>query len=158
MYFWLQGEVIERENILPSLAPILAELEVLMFCYRRAVTLAHRGTHWILLMNCVHSLLNAITCLLGTVGGASTDGLLAAVYGEALRPLYCSVIGLLDLLLNSGVGCRLPDAMPLKTSQEDCEEVCLVRRAVFLTAHVLYVHEHWEKVVSIIIKFNDITK
>ncbi len=113
-----------------------------MLHYRRAVTLAHRGAHWILLQNTVRSLLNAITCLRGHVNSE----LVAPLYGEALYPLYFAVNALSDMLLNSGV------------RSVSCESVCLVRRTVLLAVHVLHVHQHWEKVVSIIVNYNNITK
>ncbi len=129
--------------------PALTELQVLMLHYRRAVTLSHRGAHWILVQNTVRSLLNAITCLRGCVG----DDLTAALYGEAHPPLYCAVNALYDMLLNSGVGLGQQTLLAGNSEGE-----CLVRRTVLLAVHVLYVHEHWEKVVSIIVKFKDITK
>ena len=135
--------------------------------FQRAVTLAHRGSHWLLLQNTARSLLNALTCLthLCSQLHGEHSGLLAAVYGEGVRPLYSTVNGLLDMLLKCGTslsGCVLPEAPSLQYTPllDECDSVGMgvVKRLVFLTLHTLFVHSHWEKAISIIVKFDDITK
>lgn len=136
--------IVSVQTITVSLTPALTELRAIMLHYRRAITLAHRGAYWILVENATRSLLNAITCLRGCVGRSE---LIGALYGEGLAPLYCAVNALYDVLLHSGVGWG---TLAVRGD--------LVRRTVLLAVHVLYVHQHWEKVVSTIVKFNDITK
>lgn len=145
----------------------LSTLPDIMLAYRHAVTLAHRGSHWLLLQNTVRALLNALSSLLVKAEQICDDitqrSVLAALYGEALRPLYCAALGLLDLLsFSSYCESVCPEVLPLKACVEMDQSpglgLSVVKKAVFLALHVLYVHQHWEKVISIIIKFDDLTK
>ena len=45
-------------------------------------------------------------------------------------------------------------------SLDDCNSVgmAFMKQVVFLAVHVLYAHEHWEKVIDVAVRFDDITK
>lgn len=149
---------------------ILNDVHQIMVHYKKAITLSHRGQYWVLLQNASRSLWNAISYLNQACSklfsdSKQKDSLLGAVYGKALYPLYFAANGLIDMLLHSEVGVSgssLPQASSLQFTPhlDDCdaEGLLFVKRLVFLAVHVLYVHQHWEKAISIIVRFDDVTK
>lgn len=136
-----------------------------MACHQRAAVLAERGQLWILLQNIARSLWNAINSLAVTVSRfnkETREGTMAAIYGLALRPLYFVASGLVDLL----EACGTPKAFPQVTrlgftcSLDETHGVGVAanKQVVFLALHTLYVHEHWEKVLTIGHQFDNVTK
>ena len=45
-------------------------------------------------------------------------------------------------------------------SVDDCSAVglLLIKQAVYLAIHTLYVHQHWEKTINIAVNFDDVTR
>ena len=154
----------------PSLTPptqivILESLQSCMKHFLQASVLALRGGHWVLLQNVARSLMNTINLLVHTLACFDIDSthiLLAGVYGMSTRPLYAAADGLLDLLANSSGKEKIPQTSFLHVgSQLDNSSrvgVAFVKQFVFLAIHTLYVHQHWEKVLALALRFDDITR
>lgn len=118
-----------------------------------------------LLQNVGGSIWNAISTLTLLISDLkqfeSREANLAAVYGLALRPLYFVADALVDMLMESKFS-LLPQASPLVNMSvlDDSNEVgvAMVKRIVFLAIHTLYVHQHWEKVVTLGLHFDNATR
>ena len=155
---------------LPSLAPptqilVLENVQSCMKHFLQAAVLSMRGNHWVLLQNVGRALVNAINLLVHTLADfdvSSAHIILAGIYGLSTRPLYVLADGLVDLLSLTHRGEQYPQTSslhlgsPLDTSNE--VGVALVKQLVFLAVHTLYVHQHWEKVLSLALRFDDITR
>ena len=131
---------------------------------QQATVLALRGKHWTLLQNVARSLMNTINCLIHVISQFRPDVRdtnVAAVYGLACRPLYMLADGLLDLLAMFHF-----EQFPLVSSLQfdSCLDgsnqvgLGLVKQVVFLAIHTLYVHQHWEKVLALALRFDNTTK
>ena len=91
---------------------------------------------------------------------------MAAVYGLAMKPLHFTAVGLTDLLASletaDGTKPPLPTATLLSFTEsvDDCSAVglLLIKQAVYLAIHTLYVHQHWEKTINIAVNFDDVTR
>lgn len=138
-----------------------------MTYYRRAAVLAERGRLWILLQNVARSLWNAINALLLAVSRLSREARethLATIYGWACKPLYFVADGLAVVLNQCGCGHNglLPQVSSLTYTpcMDDSNGVgvAVIRQVVFLAIHTLYIHQHWEKVITLGLLFDDVTK
>lgn len=132
----------------------------------QAAVLSQRGDHWVLLQNVGRSLLNSINLLVHALAKCDADSthiVLAGIYGLSTKPLYVVADGLIDLLAVSASGRhRLPQtfSLHLSSSLDSTNEVgvAFVKQLVFLAIHTLYVHQHWEKLLSLALRFDDITR
>ena len=155
----------KASNSLESL--LLNDIKSIMKHLQYAVVLASRGHHWTLLQNAARSLWNTVNTLLHACSdrlqGVKRDTITAAIYGFAIKPLYFAAKSLTDLVESLGLGdCKLSSVPTLHFSEsvDDCNSVGLlfIKRIVFLAVHTLYVHQHWEKVVEVAVKFDDATQ
>ena len=129
--------------------------------------LAERGRLWTLLQNIARSLWNAINALLLAVskqGREMRENQTALIYGLAMKPLYFMSEGLIELLEKCGCGGDdvIPQVLLLNCTTGVDENngvgVAFIKQLVFLTLHVLYVHQHWEKVIALGMHFDDVTR
>jgi len=149
----------------PSQVAILESLQSCMKHFLQASVLAQRGGHWILLQNVARSLMNTINLLVHTLAEFEVDSthiLLAGIYGMSTRALYTTADGLLDLLANTSGTEKIPQTSLLCVGSQldDSSRVgaAFVKQVVFLAIHTLYVHQHWEKVLALALRFDDITR
>ena len=143
---------------------ILEDIRSLMMSYQRAAILATRGNHWTLLQNVARSLWNAINSLMLVTSKCNAEVKIlniSAVYGMACRPLYYIADGLIRLLVEYGTPFRAQtSSLDIDPRFDDSNEVGVVfiQRVVFLGLHTLYIHQNWEKVITLAIRFDDATK
>ena len=158
-----------HDNIHPSLSVtqqtlVLEDIHNMMACYQRAAVLAHRGGHWTLIQNVARSLWNAMNSIILATSKFTRQvrGLnMAGLNGLACKPLYFLADGLIDMLYECGTK-YIPQTSSLKftPSLDDVNEMgmTVVRQNVFLAIHTLYIHRHWEKVITLCLHFDDVTK
>lgn len=148
-------------------ALILSDIRTVMACHVRAAVLAVRGRLWTMLQNVARSLWNAINSLALAISELSKercDYLTAAVYGQARRALYAVGDGLVELLgdCDEGGTSLFPQTFSLTFTpgldNTNGVGVAAIRQVVFLALHVLYVNQHWEKVLALGLDFDDVTK
>lgn len=138
----------------------------MMACYQRAAVLTERGKLWTMLQNVARSLWNAINTLLLAVSRLSREARefkTAIIYGLACKPLYFVAEALTVLLEECGCGDGLLPQVSSLTFTPRMDDsngvgVAVTKQVVFLAIHTLYVHQHWEKVVALGLKFDDVTK
>jgi len=136
-----------------------------MACFQRAAVLSERGKLWTLMQNVARSMLNAINTLFlaaSRFGKEARENTVSTIYGLACRPLYFVAGGLVELLVACGISSAFPLAANLTFTPglDDINGVgvSLIRQVVFLAIHVLYVHQHWEKVINLGLQFDNATK
>ena len=145
----------------------ISDIQVIMRHLQCAIVLACRGKHWTLLQNATRALWNTINTLLQAcstrVEGERRETILGAVYGLALRPLCFAARGLIELVENlDGGGRGLPHVASLHFTEclDDCNAMgmAFIKQIVFLATHTLYAHQHWEKMIEIALRFDDVTE
>jgi hypothetical protein len=140
-----------------------------MACHKRAAVLAQRGKLWTLLQNVARSIWNAInslTLVISEQNKEKSDWWTAAVYGLACNALYTVGVGLVELLVDCKRGKSATPFFPQVSSltftpgldDTNGVGVAAIRQVVFLGIHVLYVNQHWEKLLSLGMDFDDATK
>ena len=169
-----QGKGVGGGKLLNSMEAVtINDIQLVMGHLQRSIVLAWRGRHWTLLQNSARSLWNTINTLLQAtntsyMGGSKRDTVLGAVYGHALQPLFFTARGLVEMLETMKVGDGSGDvadvpcvaSLHFTKSLDDCNSVgmAFIKQVVFLAVHVLYAHKHWEKVIDVAVRFDDITK
>ena len=148
---------------------VINDIQLIMRHLRRSIVLASRGKHWTLLQNAARSLWNTINTLLSSASsrleGEKREIVLGAVYGLALQPLCMAARALIELLevFDADSGGRVVPRVPslrFSESLDDCNAVgiAFVKQVVFLSVHTLYAHQHWEKMVEVAVRFDDVTE
>lgn len=145
---------------------ILADIGQLMTDHLRAAVLAERGKLWILLQNVALSLWNAINSLLLATAGLDKERrefFTAAIYGQACRPLWVVGDALVEVLEECRKGPGLipqVSSLTFTPSLDDSNDVSMatIKQVVFLAIHILYVHQHWEKLIPLGLNFDSVTK
>ena len=150
----------------PTQILILESIQSCMKHFLQASVLAIRGSHWVQLQNVARALMNSINLLVHTLANFNSDSthiILAGVYGMSTRPLYMVADGLLDLLSQYFGDEKVPLTASLHLgscldASTNGVGVTFVKQVVFLAIHTLYVHQHWEKVLALAVRFDDITR
>ena len=146
---------------------VLSDIRTVMTCHVRAAVLAVRGRLWTLLQNVARSLWNAINSLalaVSELGKERSDYLTASVHGLARRALYAVGDGLVELLGDCDQGATSllsqTSSLTFTPGLDDTNGVGMaaIKQMVFLALHVLYVNQHWEKVLALGLDFDDVTK
>lgn len=148
-------------------ALVLENVRQMMACFQRAAVLSERGKLWILLQNTARSLWNAVNSLLLAIsrfGRELRERIAAAIYGLACKPLYFVADGLVELLAECYINPspQLPQVSTLAFTpgMDDANGVgvAAIKQVMFLSIQVLYVQQHWEKVLLLGLQFDDLTK
>ncbi|XP_038069719.1 cilia- and flagella-associated protein 54-like [Patiria miniata] len=151
---------------------------------KKAVVLAHRGSHWTLLQNASRALWNcAHTALLHTFASGHTNGLLSveALRAVVWRPFYTAVDCLLDMmvflqnqaeasqkkskkqppvLVNSWVGSVSDEkggaSLKFENPLDDLStaDSRWMRRMVLRVLEMLYYEQQWECLADVAMRFN----
>ncbi|XP_022098854.1 cilia- and flagella-associated protein 54-like [Acanthaster planci] len=155
---------------------------------KKAVVLAHRGSHWTLLQNASRALWNcAHTALLHTFASGHTNGLLSveALRAVVWRPFYTAVDCLLDMmvclqsqaeasqkkskkqppiLVNTWVGTVSDEkggaSLKFENALDDVSTVDSrwMRRMVLRVLEMLYYEQQWECLADVAMRFNILTQ